>query len=184
MRKFVLAVGLALTASALFLQCVAPQDTTVSSASKTKIEVHFSPKGGCTDAIVAHIHAAKISIHVQAYSFTSAPIAVALAVAKTSGVDVQVIVDSSDIGDSASPTTKVNTLLAASIPVFDDSKHAIAHNKVMIFDGVTVEMGSFNYTAQAENANAENCNFVSDKTVAAEYESNWQLHKTHSPAVQ
>ena len=38
----------------------------------------FSPKGGCTNAIVRQINAAKTSILVQAYSFTSTPIAKAL----------------------------------------------------------------------------------------------------------
>ena len=39
------------------------------------IEVYFSPKGGCTEAVVKELAAAKSTILVQAYSFTSAPIA-------------------------------------------------------------------------------------------------------------
>jgi hypothetical protein len=37
------------------------------------IKVYFSPKGGCTEAVVKEI-AAKKTILVQAYSFTSVPI--------------------------------------------------------------------------------------------------------------
>jgi hypothetical protein len=40
-----------------------------------QIEVFFSPKGGCTDAVVKQIDAAKESILVQAYLFASKPIA-------------------------------------------------------------------------------------------------------------
>jgi phosphatidylserine/phosphatidylglycerophosphate/cardiolipin synthase-like enzyme len=40
--------------------------------------VCFSPNGGCTSAIVDQIDNAKSEILIQAYSFTSAPIAKAL----------------------------------------------------------------------------------------------------------
>ena len=47
----------------------------------TQTQVYFSPKGGCTEAIVNQIDHAKSEILVQAYSFTSAPIAKALTTA-------------------------------------------------------------------------------------------------------
>ena len=37
-----------------------------------------------------------------------------------------------------------------------DSKHAIAHNKIMIIDRNTLITGSFNFTKAAEEKNAEN----------------------------
>ena len=40
-----------------------------------QIAVYFSPHGGCTDGIVRELDAAKESVLVQAYEFTSAPIA-------------------------------------------------------------------------------------------------------------
>jgi phosphatidylserine/phosphatidylglycerophosphate/cardiolipin synthase-like enzyme len=42
------------------------------------VQVYFSPNGGCTKAIVQALDQAKRSVRVQAYSFTSAPIAEAL----------------------------------------------------------------------------------------------------------
>ena len=57
----------------------------------------FSPKGGCTQAVVSTLDTAKKTVLVQAYSFTSAPIAKALVDAKKRGVDVQVILDKSQI---------------------------------------------------------------------------------------
>ena len=45
------------------------------AASEDGISVYFSPNGGCTDAIIQEINAARMSIHVQAYSFTSARLA-------------------------------------------------------------------------------------------------------------
>lgn len=48
--------------------------------------VYFSPKGGATEACVATIAAAKTTIGVQAYSFTSERIAAALVTATERGV--------------------------------------------------------------------------------------------------
>jgi phosphatidylserine/phosphatidylglycerophosphate/cardiolipin synthase-like enzyme len=57
------------------------------------IEVYFSPKGGCTETVVKELGNAKKMVLVQAYSFTSAPIAKALVDAHKRGVYVRVILD-------------------------------------------------------------------------------------------
>jgi phosphatidylserine/phosphatidylglycerophosphate/cardiolipin synthase-like enzyme len=59
------------------------------------VTVCFTPGGHCTDAIVQALGHAKRTILVQAYSFTSAPIAKALLDAHKRGVQVQVILDKS-----------------------------------------------------------------------------------------
>src|SRR5262245_5005212 len=66
-----------------------PSTTTTPSA----VTVCFTPGGNCTDAIVEDLGHAKHTILVQAYSFTSAPIAKALLDAYKRGVHVQVILD-------------------------------------------------------------------------------------------
>jgi phospholipase D len=53
----------------------------------------FTPGGNCTALIVQALNTAKRSVLVQAYSFTSAPIAKALLDAHNRGVQVQVILD-------------------------------------------------------------------------------------------
>ena len=58
-------------------------------------EVYFSPHGGCTEAIIKELNKAKNTILVQAYSFTSAPIAKALLDVHKRGVKVEVILDKS-----------------------------------------------------------------------------------------
>jgi phosphatidylserine/phosphatidylglycerophosphate/cardiolipin synthase-like enzyme len=57
-----------------------------------QVGVYFSPKGGCTDAVVKVIDGAKTEILVQAYSFTSAPIAKALVDAHTHGSKLDLVV--------------------------------------------------------------------------------------------
>jgi len=141
------------------------------------IEVHFSPRGGCTETIVKELGNAKKMVLVQAYSFTSAPIAKALVDAHKRGVDVRVILDKSQ---RTAKYSSADFLAHAGIATFIDAKHAIAHNKVMIIDGETVLTGSFNFTKAAEEKNAENLLVIRDKAIAEKYNSNWDIHVEHS----
>lgn len=139
--------------------------------------VFFSPKGGCTEAIVSIIDQAKVSVLVQAYSFTSYPITEALINAQKRGVKVEAIIDGKQLHSRG---VKLGLLAKAGIPVSLDSKHAIAHNKVMVIDSRTVITGSFNFTAAAEKSNAENLLIVEDPALAKEYALNWSKHRAHS----
>jgi len=141
------------------------------------IEVRFSPKGGCTEAVVREIDAAKSTILVQAYSFTSAPIAKALVDANKRGVDVQVVLDKSQRGEKY---TSADFVCNAGIPVSIDAKHNIAHNKIMVIDGATIITGSFNFTKNAEEDNAENLLVIRSPELAAQYIANWKAHVEHS----
>ena len=143
----------------------------------TNEQVYFSPKGGCTEAIVKNLDQAERYVLVQAYSFTSKPIAEALVGAHKRGVKVKVLLDKSQRRGKGS---KLGMLVDAGIPVSIDTKHSIAHNKVMIIDGVTVMTGSFNFTSAAEDKNAENLLVVHDKALAKQYRDNWNKHQQHS----
>jgi phosphatidylserine/phosphatidylglycerophosphate/cardiolipin synthase-like enzyme len=59
------------------------------------LTVCFTPGGNCTQLIIQALHGAQRTVLVQAYSFTSAPIAKALLDAHKRGVKVQVILDKS-----------------------------------------------------------------------------------------
>ena len=141
------------------------------------VEVYFSPHGGCTDAIIRELNKAKNTILVQAYSFTSAPIAKALLNAHKRGVKVEVILDKSQRTQKYSSAT---FLYNSGIPTKIDALHAIAHNKVMIIDGQTVITGSFNFTKAAEENNAENLLIIHDRKLAERYTKNWEDHSKHS----
>ena len=141
------------------------------------IQVFFSPIGGCTKAVVENLKKATNTVLVQAYSFTSAPIAKALVDAEKRGVKVQVILDKSQRTEKYSSADFVQH---AGIPTYIDAKHAIAHNKIMIIDGKTVLTGSFNFTKAAEENNAENLLVIQDLALATKYTANWQAHLQHS----
>jgi phosphatidylserine/phosphatidylglycerophosphate/cardiolipin synthase-like enzyme len=145
--------------------------------STPEIEVYFSPNGGCTDAIVNALDQAKTSVLVQAYSFTSAPIAKAVVDAHKRGVQVKVILDKSQRTEKYS---SADFLAHAGVPVSIDAKHKIAHNKVMIIDSETVITGSFNFTKSAEEGNAENLLIIRSTDLAVKYTNNWKKHAEHS----
>lgn len=141
--------------------------------------VCFTPGQNCTALIVDAIEGAKQEICVQAYSFTSAPIAEALVRAHENGVRVLVLVDKSQMKEKRS---RVRMLKSAGIDVWVDVMPGIAHNKVMIIDQQMVLTGSFNWTNAAEYRNAENVIFIKEPKIVRYYNENWL--KRHERAVQ
>jgi len=119
---------------------------------------------------------------VQAYSFTSADIAKAIADAYERGVKVTVVLDKSQ---KTEKYTGATYLANHHVPVFIDSKHAIAHNKIIIIDGATVLTGSFNFTKAAEEKNAENLLIIRNHPdIASSYLNNFADHLQHSDPYQ
>ena len=155
----------------------APSQPSPPPLTPVILSVCFSPKGGCTEAIVQELDRAKASILAQAYSFTSAPIAKALVAAHERGVRVEILLDKSNL---TSQYTSGPFVAKAGIPTKIDSAHDIAHNKIMIIDGEIVITGSFNFTKAAEDKNAENFLVIRDKATAEKYIKNWQEYAGHS----
>ncbi len=138
--------------------------------------VCFVPEQDCQALIVNTIGQARHSVRVQAYGFTSAPIANALIDAAQRGIDVWVIVDKSQ---KTAKQSKIGLLRDAGITVLIDHRHVIAHNKVVIIDGRLVVTGSFNFTKNALR-NAENIIVIDDPGVVSMYEENWKRHAKHA----
>lgn len=143
----------------------------------TPVSIYFSPKGGCTDAIVEEINRAQKEVLIQAYSFTSVPIAKALLNAHKRGVRVEAILDKSQKSERY---TSATFLANGGIRTWIDDSHAIAHNKVIIVDQTTIVTGSFNFTKAAEEKNAENLMILRSKDLAQLYLDNWLKHREHS----
>ena len=141
------------------------------------IQVYFSPNGGATEAVVNALNQSTSSVLVQAYSFTSAPIAKALVDARRRDVKVQVILDHSQRTEKYS---EADFLKNSGIPTLIDAQHAIAHNKIVIIDDCVVLTGSFNFTKAAEEHNAENLLVINDPVLAKQYIENWHAHERHS----
>jgi phosphatidylserine/phosphatidylglycerophosphate/cardiolipin synthase-like enzyme len=173
-----LLVAVLLTVGLLFFPA---HGTTVSSFS-AETTVYFSPNGGATAAIVRELSRAQHSIMVQAYSFTSAPIAKALLDAHKRGVKIRAVLDKLNQTDQYSAAT---FLANAGIPVLIDAEHTIAHNKVIVIDDSTVLTGSFNFSKAAEEKNAENLLVLKKfPELANVYIANVNAYAAHSRSYQ
>lgn len=135
-------------------------------------EVIFSPSVQAEQAIIRFIQDAQKSVHVAAYAFTSRPIAQALLDARARGLDVRVVVDKSQAAGKYSAAT---FLANHTVFVRVDGEYQLQHQKVVIVDGVSVETGSYNFTASARDRNSENVIIIRNAPdLAARYEANWE----------
>jgi len=157
-----------------------PMISTNAQSSSAYQRVCFSPEGHCIAIILDELGKAKRFVRVQAYSFTSREIAAELIVAAKRGVSVEVIVDKSQLTERYSI---LEELRQSHIPVYVDHCCAIAHNKVMIIDGLRVITGSYNFSKAAELKNAENLLVLEDASLAAKYLENWTTHQLGSDNV-
>jgi phosphatidylserine/phosphatidylglycerophosphate/cardiolipin synthase-like enzyme len=150
------------------------------AASEDGITVNFSPHGGCTERVVEEIGKARVSVEMQAYSFTSQPIAQALMAAHHRGVKVTLVLDDK-ANDDPKEHSEAPEMVGDKIPTYLDAKHSIAHNKIILIDGRTIVTGSFNFTKQAERNNAENLLVIDGRPkLFAAYEANFREHLGHS----
>ncbi len=158
----------------VFQTCLPAADLVLNGAPA---QVFFSPRGGCTQAIVGQIDKARSELLIQAFSFTSRDIAAAIVRAHKRGVRVEIVLDKSNRSEKYSAA---DFTARAGVPTYIDARHAIAHNKVMILDRETVITGSFNFTKAAEGNNAENVLIIRSGELANVYRRNWEEHRAHS----
>jgi hypothetical protein len=146
--------------------------------TSARVAVYFSPRGGATAAVVHELNSAQTQVLMQAYGFTSAPIAKALVDAHKRGVKILAVLDKSNATDKYSAATFLNNV--GMQPLIDD-QHAIAHSKVMVIDSTTIITGSFNFTKKAEESNVENLLVIKDAPeLVTAYEANIQAHAAHA----
>lgn len=150
------------------------------------VEVAYSPTDDAEALVLRVIDAARRSLHVQAYVFTSRPVASALVAAHRRGVRVEVLADAEM--NSRAKGNAIPQLLAAGVPVAFETRYAAAHNKVLIADadgpGCAVMTGSYNFTWSAKNRNAENVLVLRDNCALAQsYLENWHRHRADATPV-
>lgn len=120
-----------------------------------EIEVAFSPNEGAEELVLKVINSAQKDIRILAYSFTSFPIVEALINAKKRGVNVALVADKKS-NTEGKARAALSALVNAGCDVRTIDVYPIHHDKVIILDRQTVELGSFNYSAAAAHKNSEN----------------------------
>ena len=138
---------------------------------------YFSPNGGTARAIATELATAKQSIDVAAYQLTLDTLNAALATAAHRGVKVRVIVDRSQ----ERPIVHGPSELRAKGPeIRTDHREKLFHNKYAVIDRATVITGSYNWSANAERRNAENCVIIHNTRIAEQFATDFQTHWNHA----
>jgi phosphatidylserine/phosphatidylglycerophosphate/cardiolipin synthase-like enzyme len=147
------------------------------------VEIAFTPGDDAEGAILNALHLARQDIYVQAYLFTSRPLARALIEAKQRGVKVEVLADREMVVKGEN--SQIPQLAEAGIPVWLETRYANAHNKIMLVDPqeatAAVVTGSYNFTYSAQARNAENLLILrGNPQLARAYFDNWQRHRSEA----
>jgi phosphatidylserine/phosphatidylglycerophosphate/cardiolipin synthase-like enzyme len=132
--------------------------------------------GSIPEKLIAFIDEARDTIHVAAFEFDLTPVAEALIRAKQRGVEVQWVTDD-EYGidaDEEEGHGQFAMLEEARIPVRDDGRSALMHNKFWIFDNQMVWTGSTNITVNGNFRNNNNVLVIHSPDVAAIYEREFQ----------
>ena len=131
-----------------------------------RIEVYFAPEDEAADGILATLAEAESTIRFLAFVFTSQPIAEALIERAAHGVAVTGVLEARSAQNRYS---QYERLTGAGIEVLLDANPYIMHHKVFIIDEETVILGSYNFSASAEEENDENLLILHDPRVAATF---------------
>lgn len=146
-----------------------PADTPFPTVSVdgTLVEVLFSPEDGTAAHLEELLASADHSIYFMAYSFTSDPLADVLLAQADAGVDVAGVMENSQVKSNMGG--EYETFANAGLEVRLDGNPRNMHHKVFIVDESTVVLGSYNFSASAEERNDENTLIVHSPALAAQY---------------
>ncbi|MDM0085827.1 MULTISPECIES: phospholipase D family protein [unclassified Variovorax] len=183
LQGLVLLLAAALTAPVHARGLAVPLPAPSSGASA---EVFFSP-GADTDRAIAHaVDAARRRVWIAGYFFTASTIAKAVAQAHARGLDVRVLLDSSQATHRYSSATYFHN---QGVPLWIDARYPVMHHKFVLVDADTVGFGSMNFTRAGAQQNAENFNLFRRwpqlaATYAQEFERLQQESEPYRPGMR
>jgi phosphatidylserine/phosphatidylglycerophosphate/cardiolipin synthase-like enzyme len=132
-------------------------------------QIYFSRKDPVAKVLVREINAAQKSIHVLMYSITDKELGDALVAAAERGVDVRIVLDRTQSSERNSIATSLAERLGPERVVFRTGRgRGVMHQKLAVYDGMTVTLGSYNWTNNAKANNWENLIVLRDAHVANE----------------
>jgi len=125
--------------------------------------------GGIDTQLAAAINNVQATLDIAAYEFNNVVLTRAVLDAKQRGIRVRMVTDN-DAGLGESDTT-VNQLISAGIPVVNDARSALMHDKFMILDSTIVWTGSWNYTINGTYRNNNNAIAMRSQRVVQDYQA-------------
>ena len=139
------------------------------------VSCYYSPKRGTDKVLIGFIDRCTKTIDAAIYCLSHDDIAQALVRAKRRGVSVRILMDKLQ---SSGKWSDDEMLLQEGISLHRKGPWKSMHNKFIIGDGIAVGTGSFNWSANAEDRNAENFVVIrlkyAVKSFQREFESLWQ----------
>lgn len=125
--------------------------------------------GGIDGALAAAIGGARGTLDIAAYEFNNEVLTQAVLDAHQRGVRIRVVTD--DEAGMEDDDSTISQLIAAGIPVVDDGRSALMHNKFMIIDGTSVWTGSWNYTVNGTYRNNNNALVLRSRRAVESYQA-------------
>ena len=120
--------------------------------------------GGIPDKVIASFNDAQDSIDLAIYEFDWMPLADALLAAAERGVTVRVVTDSDSHDEEG-----IVALREAEIPIVEDERGAIMHDKFAVIDGAAVWTGSMNFTRNDAYRNNNSFMLIQSSRLAQNY---------------
>ncbi len=125
--------------------------------------------GGIDQVLAADLAGVTQTLDIAAYEFNDPALTTAVLAAKGRGVRVRVVTDD-DAGINDADTT-LHQLEQAGIPIVNDDRSALMHNKFMILDSATVWTGSWNYTVNGTYRNNNNALVLHSQPAVQDYQA-------------
>ena len=128
--------------------------------------------GGIDQGLAQAIDTVQATLDIAAFEMNNTVITQAILAAKARGVQVRIVTDD-EHGLEDDDTTLVEMELAG-IPIVDDQRTALMHDKFMILDGQVVWTGSTNYTMNGVYRNNNNMIWLRVPGVVRAYQSEFE----------
>lgn len=122
------------------------------------------PEDNIDQMLAEKLNIAKKTIDIAVYEIDNQIITDALVSAKKRGVTVRLVTDTDYMGE-----TSITTLKSVGVPIVDDNRSAIMHNKFIVIDGEYIWTGSFNATENDANKNNNNSIIIKSKELSENY---------------
>lgn len=129
-------------------------------------------RGGIDSALARAIDKTRASLDIAVFDLDNSTIADAILAAHRRGVAVRIVTD--DEHGLHNEDSDLPRLREAGVPLIDDGRSALMHNKFMILDERTIWTGSMNYTINGAYRHNNNVFALDDARAVAAYQAEFE----------
>ena len=117
------------------------------------------------NALIEAINSAEETLDISIYEMDLEEVGDAILAAEERGVSVRIVTDSDTIEEDET----LIRLHKEKVPMVEDNRSAIMHNKFMVVDGKAVWTGSYNFTYNGTYRNNNNAIYIQSPELAANF---------------